>query len=213
MDLIWAAGLSETCHRGEEQFKDGQGGGWEGAVWWRREPPLVLALALEMGQDGLEYFESRWLECEICKPCSASCVLFLAPSGVLACVQGDRRLSGKGGLAGMGGRAGAIKCLWYLGCYITCCSAAVAVFFPPQTEVLVLKTNTEILYNYNFNVMPTEVQVTFTHISIFIVKRLSKEAFLKQVPVFHWVLGARLCVAALHLDWATLLQARCQHHR
>lgn len=55
-----------------------------------------------MGWDGQEYFGARWLECEICKPCSASCVLFLAPAGVPACVQGDRRLSGTGGLAGMG---------------------------------------------------------------------------------------------------------------
>lgn len=64
------------------------------------EPPLVLEL--EMGRDGQEYFGARWLECEICKPCSASCVLFLAPAGVPACVQGNRRLCGKGGLVGMG---------------------------------------------------------------------------------------------------------------
>lgn len=55
-----------------------------------------------MGWVGREYFGARWLECEICKPFSASCVLFLAPAGVPACVQGDRRLSGKEGLAGMG---------------------------------------------------------------------------------------------------------------
>lgn len=71
--------------------KTGQGG---------REPPLVPEL--EMGRDGQEYFGARWLECEICKPCSASCVLFLAPAGVPACVQGDSRLSGNGGLVGMG---------------------------------------------------------------------------------------------------------------
>ena len=34
-----------------------------------------------MGRDGQEYFGARWLECEICKPCSASCVLFSAPTG------------------------------------------------------------------------------------------------------------------------------------
>lgn len=36
---------------------------------------------LEMGQDGQEYFGACWLKCEICKPCSASCVLFLALTG------------------------------------------------------------------------------------------------------------------------------------
>ena len=76
-------------------MKNGSNADWEGG----REPPLVPEL--EMGRDGQEYFGARWLECKICKPCSASCVLFLAPAGVPACVQGDRRQSGKGGLAGM----------------------------------------------------------------------------------------------------------------
>lgn len=92
--------LVKALLQGEEQFKDGQGGrggrgGREG-----REPPLVPEL--EMGRDGQEYFGAWWLECEICKPCSASCVLFSAPTGVPACVQGDRRQSGKGGSVGMG---------------------------------------------------------------------------------------------------------------
>lgn len=43
------------------------------------DPPLVPEL--EMGQDGQECFGACWLKCEICKPCSASCVLFLAITG------------------------------------------------------------------------------------------------------------------------------------
>lgn len=62
-----------------------------------REPPLVPEL--EVGRDGQECFGARWVECEICKPCSASCDLFLVPAGVPACEQGDRRLSGTGGMA------------------------------------------------------------------------------------------------------------------
>ncbi|KAK5852045.1 hypothetical protein PBY51_023549 [Eleginops maclovinus] len=73
-----------------------------------REPPLVPEL--EVGRDGHECFGARWLECEICKPCSASCDLFLAPAGVPACVQGNRRLSGTGGLEEWAG-TGATKCL------------------------------------------------------------------------------------------------------
>ncbi|KAI9524588.1 hypothetical protein NQZ68_016597 [Dissostichus eleginoides] len=82
----------------------GGGGGREGG----REPPLVLEL--EGGRDGQECFGARWVECEICKPCSASCDLFLVPAGVPACEQGDRRLSGAGGLEEWPG-AGATKCL------------------------------------------------------------------------------------------------------
>lgn len=44
-------------------------------------------------------FGEQWLDFEICQPCSASCVLFLALW--CSCIQGDRRESGKEELAGM----------------------------------------------------------------------------------------------------------------
>lgn len=85
--------MSGPCHRGEERFKGGKSVGVERG----REPPLVPEL--EVGRDGQEYFGAWWLECEICKPRSASCVLFLAAAGPPACLQGDRRLSGEARLA------------------------------------------------------------------------------------------------------------------
>lgn len=54
---------------------------------------------------GGRYFGALWLECEICKSCSASCVLFLALW--CSCIQGDRGESGKGELAGMSCRESA----------------------------------------------------------------------------------------------------------
>lgn len=76
---------------------DREGGKREGG----REPPLVPEL--EMGQDGQEYFGAHWLKCEICKPCSASCVLFLAPTGC-SCMCAGRHKAEWEGMTGRNGQ-------------------------------------------------------------------------------------------------------------
>lgn len=44
---------------------------------------------------GWSILENGGLSMKYVSPCSASCVLFLAPAGVVVCVQGNRRLCGK----------------------------------------------------------------------------------------------------------------------
>lgn len=56
-----------------------------------------------MGQDGQEYFGVHWLKCEICKPCSASCVLFLAPTGC-SCMCAGRHKAEWEGMMGRNGQ-------------------------------------------------------------------------------------------------------------
>lgn len=81
--------LSGPCHRGEEQFK-----GTHTEEGWRAEaedPPLLLDPVLGTRLSGRtgQCFGARWLQCKVCKPCSASCVLFLEPARVCAFVYSE----------------------------------------------------------------------------------------------------------------------------
>lgn len=99
MDLIRAVGLSGLCHGGEERFKDRwekrEGGERKGGNHrWSR--------SWKWDRMGRSILEHGGLSVKYVSPAVPAVFYSRRPLVVPACVQGDRRQSGKAGSVGMG---------------------------------------------------------------------------------------------------------------